>query len=103
MIKRNRKRVDHEKVIQNSANSIAISCIKWISCTQWRNYFERGFYRQVNFQYGKTACQNQYGIYLQCERRIFLQREMWVYRIDDYNFRFLIVNGQIINDHWSRF
>ncbi len=32
-----------------------------------------------------------------------LQREMWVYRIDDYNYRFTIINGQIVHDHWSRF
>lgn len=32
-----------------------------------------------------------------------LQREMWVYRVDEYNYRFTIINGQIIHDHWSRF
>ncbi|MFZ1852856.1 MAG: hypothetical protein WAU15_11690 [Nitrosomonas sp.] len=34
---------------------------------------------------------------------IYIQREMWLYRIDQYNYRFTIDNGQIVNDHWSRF
>ena len=33
----------------------------------------------------------------------YLKREVWVYRIDDYNYRFIIQNGQIVDDHWSRF
>lgn len=34
---------------------------------------------------------------------IYIQREMWLYRIDEYNYRFTIDNGQIVHDHWSRF
>ena len=34
---------------------------------------------------------------------IYNTREMWIYRIDEYNHRFIIINGQIAHYHWSRF
>ncbi|QOJ23948.1 MAG: hypothetical protein HRU78_10070 [Gammaproteobacteria bacterium] len=34
---------------------------------------------------------------------IYIKREVWTYRIDDYNYRFIIENGQIVADHWTRF
>ena len=33
----------------------------------------------------------------------YIKREVWFYKIDDYNYRFVIENGRIIDDHWSRF
>ncbi len=33
----------------------------------------------------------------------YIKREVWTYRIDEYNYRFIIENGQIVADHWSRF
>ena len=33
----------------------------------------------------------------------YIKREVWFYKIDDYNYRFVIENGQIVADHWSRF
>ncbi len=34
---------------------------------------------------------------------MFVKREIWTYRIDDYNYRFVIQNGQIVDEHWTRF
>lgn len=34
---------------------------------------------------------------------VYIKREVWTYRIDQYNYRFIIQNGQIVDDHWSRF
>ena len=34
---------------------------------------------------------------------VYIKREVWLYKIDDYNFRFVIENGQIVSDHWTRF
>ena len=34
---------------------------------------------------------------------MYIKREVWSYRIDDYNYRFVIQNGQIVDEHWSRF
>ena len=34
---------------------------------------------------------------------VFVKREVWMYRIDEYNYRFIIQNGQIVDEHWSRF
>ncbi|GKS68024.1 hypothetical protein W03_00280 [Nitrosomonas sp. PY1] len=34
---------------------------------------------------------------------IYNTREMWIYRIDEYNYRFTIINGRIAHFHWSRF
>ena len=34
---------------------------------------------------------------------IYIKREVWTYKIDQYNYRFIIENGQIVADHWSRF
>ncbi len=34
---------------------------------------------------------------------VYIKREVWTYRIDQYNYRFIIENGQIVADHWSRF
>ncbi len=34
---------------------------------------------------------------------ISIKREVWTYRIEDYNYRFIIENGQIVADHWTRF
>lgn len=33
----------------------------------------------------------------------YIKREVWFYKIDDYNYRFVIENGRIVADHWSRF
>lgn len=33
----------------------------------------------------------------------YIKREVWTYRIDQYNYRFIIENGQIVADHWLRF
>jgi len=33
----------------------------------------------------------------------YIKREVWAYKIDQYNYRFIIENGQIVSDHWSRF
>jgi len=61
------------------------------------------FIDKLIFNMGKPHAKINMGSIYNASGAFFLQREMWVYRIDDYNFRFLIVNGQIINDHWSRF
>jgi len=34
---------------------------------------------------------------------MYIKRELWTYRIDDYNYRFVIENGRIVADHWTRF
>lgn len=34
---------------------------------------------------------------------VYIEREVWIYKIDQYNYRFVIENGQITADHWSRF
>ncbi len=34
---------------------------------------------------------------------MYVKREIWTYRIDDYNYRFVIQNGQIVDEHWTRF
>lgn len=34
---------------------------------------------------------------------VYIKREVWFYKIDQYNYRFVIENGQIVADHWSRF
>ena len=34
---------------------------------------------------------------------VYIKREVWHYKIDQYNYRFVIENGQIVADHWSRF
>ena len=34
---------------------------------------------------------------------VYINREVWHYKIDQYNYRFVIENGQIVADHWSRF
>lgn len=34
---------------------------------------------------------------------VYIKREVWTYRIEDYNYRFVIENGQIVADHWTRF
>ncbi len=33
----------------------------------------------------------------------YIKREIWSYRIDQYNYRFIIQNGQIVDEHWTRF
>ena len=33
----------------------------------------------------------------------YIKREVWLYRIGQYNHQFIIQNGQIVADHWSRF
>ena len=34
---------------------------------------------------------------------VYIKCEVWLYKIDQYNYRFIIENGQIVADHWSRF
>lgn len=34
---------------------------------------------------------------------VYIKREVWTYKIDQYNYRFIIENGQIVADHWTRF
>lgn len=34
---------------------------------------------------------------------IYITREAWTYRIGQYNHRFIVENGQIVADDWSRF
>lgn len=34
---------------------------------------------------------------------MYVKREIWTYRIDDYNYRFVIQNGQIVDENWTRF
>ncbi len=34
---------------------------------------------------------------------VYMKREACTYKIDQYNYRFIIENGQIVADHWSRF
>ncbi|SDY36104.1 DUF2845 domain-containing protein [Nitrosomonas sp. Nm58] len=34
---------------------------------------------------------------------IYITREAWTYKIGQYNHRFIIQNGQIVADDWSRF
>jgi hypothetical protein len=34
---------------------------------------------------------------------MYIKREVWTYKIDDYSYRFIIENGRIVADHWTRF
>ena len=34
---------------------------------------------------------------------VYIKREVWLYRIGQYNHQLIIQNGQIVADHWSRF
>jgi len=61
------------------------------------------FIDKLIFNMGDPHAKINMGSIYNASGGFIVQREIWVYRIEDYNFRFLIVNGQIHNDHWSRF
>lgn len=35
--------------------------------------------------------------------RLYISREAWIYRIGQYNHRFIVENGRIVTEDWSRF
>ena len=34
---------------------------------------------------------------------VYIKREVWIHKIEQYSYRFVIENGQITTDHWSQF
>ncbi len=61
------------------------------------------FIDKLIFNMGKPHVKINIGSIYNAAGGFIFQREMWIYRVDEYNHRFTIINGQIVHYHWSRF